>query len=106
MLSIVLAGLVAVWLPQGAFANATEFDFDLLDSHFVYPNGVLASALGKRYGKPVVITGRGEDIAHYPNYPIIGKQIRVFYTPDCCMNTCHGSKGFKHLQFVLQPVLN
>ena len=52
------------------------FDFDLLDAHFVYPNGVLATALGKRYGKPVVITGRGEDIAKFPDYPIIGKQIR------------------------------
>ena len=31
VLSIVVAGLVAVWLPQGAFANATEFDFDLLE---------------------------------------------------------------------------
>jgi len=31
VLSIVLAGFVAAWLPQGAFANGTEFDFDLLE---------------------------------------------------------------------------
>jgi len=53
-----------------------EFDFDLIDAHFAYPNGVAAIRLGKRYNKPVVITGRGGDIACFPDLPIIGPQIR------------------------------
>ncbi len=53
-----------------------EFDFDLIDAHFAYPNGVAAVRLGKRFDKPVVITGRGEDIARFPDLPVIGPQIR------------------------------
>lgn len=54
----------------------TEFDFELIDSHFAYPNGVAAVKLGKRFNKPVVITGRGADIAKCPDMPIVGPQVR------------------------------
>lgn len=53
-----------------------KFDFDLIDAHFAYPNGVLAVMLGRRFQKPVVITGRGEDMCCFPKLPIIGRQIR------------------------------
>jgi glycosyltransferase involved in cell wall biosynthesis len=33
-----------------------SFPFDLIHAHFVYPDGVVAARLGKRYGVPVVIT--------------------------------------------------
>ena len=52
------------------------FDFDLIDAHWVYPNGVLATHLGRLYDKPVVMTGRGEDILRFPKLPIIGTKIR------------------------------
>ncbi len=54
----------------------SEFDFDLIDSHFAYPNGVAAVRLGKKFNKPVIITGRGEDIARFPDMPIVGPQVR------------------------------
>ena len=53
-----------------------QFDFDLIDAHFAFPNGVAGVQLGKRFNKPVVITGRGEDIARFPDLPVIGPQIR------------------------------
>ena len=53
-----------------------RFEFDLIDSHFVFPDGVLATTMAKRLGKPVVITGRGEDILRFPKFPLIGRQIR------------------------------
>ncbi len=53
-----------------------EFHFSLIDSHFIYPNGVLAAKLGQRLGKPVIMTGRGEDILRFPELPLIGPQIR------------------------------
>lgn len=53
-----------------------EFDFDLIDAHFVYPNGVVAAKLGKLVGKPVVITGRGEDMLRFPDLPLMHSQIR------------------------------
>lgn len=53
-----------------------EFDFDLIDAHFVFPNGVAAVRLGKRFGVPVVMTGRGEDMLRFPEHPVKGRRIR------------------------------
>lgn len=39
-----------------------RYDFDLIDAHYFYPDGVAAALLGRRFGKPVVITARGSDI--------------------------------------------
>jgi teichuronic acid biosynthesis glycosyltransferase TuaC len=41
---------------------ASGFDFDIIDAHYYYPDGVAAAAVGKQLGKPVVITARGSDI--------------------------------------------
>jgi teichuronic acid biosynthesis glycosyltransferase TuaC len=38
------------------------FDFDLIDAHYFYPDGVAAALLGRWFGKPVVVTARGSDI--------------------------------------------
>ena len=53
-----------------------EFPFDLIDAHFVYPDGVVAAMLGERYRVPVVMTARGEDMARFPDLPVIGDAIR------------------------------
>lgn len=53
-----------------------QFDFDLIDSHFAYPSGSAAVMLGQRFGKPVVITCRGADIAVYPNQRFLGDRVR------------------------------
>jgi teichuronic acid biosynthesis glycosyltransferase TuaC len=37
-------------------------DFDIIDAHYAYPDGVAAVMLGKLLKKPVVITARGSDI--------------------------------------------
>jgi glycosyltransferase involved in cell wall biosynthesis len=42
--------------------------FDLIDAHYFYPDGVAANWLGKRFGLPVVITGRGSDLTQFPQY--------------------------------------
>ena len=48
---------------------ASGYDFDLIDAHYFYPDGVAASMIGKALGKPVVITARGTDINLIPEYP-------------------------------------
>ncbi|HID24448.1 MAG TPA: glycosyltransferase family 4 protein [Planctomycetaceae bacterium] len=53
-----------------------RFEFDLIDSHFIYSSGVVAVRLGKKHGVPAVITCRGEDIERFPDLPLIGRQIR------------------------------
>ena len=52
------------------------YDFDLIDAHYFYPDGVAAAMLGKYFNKPVVITARGSDITLFPNYRLPRKMIR------------------------------
>lgn len=65
---------IAPWLMYRALlpilrklqANGT--DFDLIDAHYFYPDGVAAARLGAALGKPVVITARGTDVMWIPHY--------------------------------------
>jgi teichuronic acid biosynthesis glycosyltransferase TuaC len=43
---------------------------DAIDAHYVYPDGVAATWLGRRLGVPVVITARGTDVNLIPRYRI------------------------------------
>jgi glycosyltransferase involved in cell wall biosynthesis len=44
------------------------FDFDLIDAHFLYPDGFAAVLLGRRLAKPVVVSARGSDVNLYGRY--------------------------------------
>lgn len=44
--------------------------FDAIDAHYVYPDGVAAAWLGRRFGLPVAITARGTDVNLVPRYPL------------------------------------
>jgi glycosyltransferase involved in cell wall biosynthesis len=46
------------------------FDFDLIDAHYVYPDGVAAVILGQHFGKPVVMSVLGDDVISYPEFLI------------------------------------
>lgn len=48
---------------------AEGWDFDLIDAHYFYPDGVAAIAVGEHFNKPVVITARGTDINLLPKFP-------------------------------------
>jgi len=52
------------------------FDFDLIDAHYVYPDGVAAAALSRRFDRPVVITARGADINTIADMKQPQRQIR------------------------------
>jgi len=41
------------------------FDFDVIDAHFYYPDGVAAAIIARKLGKPFVCTARGSDINLY-----------------------------------------
>jgi teichuronic acid biosynthesis glycosyltransferase TuaC len=51
------------------------FDFDLIDAHYFYPDGVAAILLGKAFAKPVVITARGTDINQIPDFALPRRMI-------------------------------
>jgi glycosyltransferase involved in cell wall biosynthesis len=50
--------------------------FDVVDGHYLYPDGVAAVWLAREFGKPVVLTARGSDTSQLPHYRIPGKLIR------------------------------
>lgn len=43
-------------------------DFDLIDAHYFYPDGVAAARLGAAIGAPVVISARGSDVTWITRY--------------------------------------
>ena len=51
------------------------FDFDLIDAHYYYPDGVAAMLLAKWLGKPFTVTARGTDLNLIPQYPFPRKLI-------------------------------
>ncbi|NGZ05579.1 MAG: glycosyltransferase family 4 protein [Magnetococcales bacterium] len=57
------------WMQEG-------FDFDLIDAHYFYPDGVAAWLLGQYLHKPVVITARGSDLNQIPAHQIPRIMIR------------------------------
>src|SRR5205085_5276247 len=50
--------------------------FDLIDAHYIYPDGVAAVWIGKRLGLPVVLTARGTDVNLIPRHIIPRALIR------------------------------
>jgi teichuronic acid biosynthesis glycosyltransferase TuaC len=53
-----------------------NFDFDLIDAHFIYPDGFAAVLLGQLFGKPVVVSARGSDINLFETLPVIRKLLQ------------------------------
>lgn len=52
------------------------YDFDVLDAHYFYPDGVAAAMIGRLLDKPVVITARGTDLNLIPRYRMPRAMIR------------------------------
>lgn len=44
------------------------YDFDILDAHYFYPDGVAAAKISQALNKPLVITARGTDLSLIPQY--------------------------------------
>ena len=47
------------------------YDFDVIDAHYVYPDGFAAVLLGKWLKKPVAVSARGTDINLFTKFPLI-----------------------------------
>ena len=55
----------------------TGYRPDLIDAHYLYPDGVAAVRLGEVFKLPVVLTARGSDVTEWPNYPKCNQLIRA-----------------------------
>lgn len=53
----------------------TGYDFDVIDAHYYYPDGVAAAMVAKLLKKPLTITARGTDINLIPQFFLPKKMI-------------------------------
>jgi glycosyltransferase involved in cell wall biosynthesis len=53
-----------------------EHKFDVIDAHYVYPDGLAGVMLGRLLDVPVVVSARGTDINSFPAFQLIRPQIR------------------------------
>lgn len=60
---------MSAW-PTVTALRRSGFDFDLIDAHFLYPDGAAAIFLGAWSGKPVVVTARGTDANDFTQYVV------------------------------------
>jgi len=62
--------LAGALLPALRRATREGRDFDLIDAHYFYPDGVAAVLLGLALRRPVVITARGSDLNVIAEYAV------------------------------------
>ena len=70
-LTLALGALPAI---RGLLAEG--FDFDVIDAHYYYPDGVAAALLSRWLGKPFVVTARGSDVNLIARYRLPGRMMR------------------------------
>lgn len=69
------------------------YDFDLIDAHYFYPDGVAAAILARHFNKPVVITARGSDINLLAQYRLPRKLIVwAAHQADGIITVCNALK--------------
>lgn len=73
-----LAPFLMAWAVRSALDEMIEtgFDFDVIDAHYYYPDGVAAALLGRWLDRPVTITARGTDINLIPEHKVPRSLIR------------------------------
>ena len=67
-----LAPLAMALGARGAVQKLLDegFDFDVIDAHYFYPDGVAAALLGRWFNKPFTVTARGTDLNLIPQYAL------------------------------------
>jgi teichuronic acid biosynthesis glycosyltransferase TuaC len=67
--------------------------FNLIDGHYFYPDGVAIAKVAKKYKIPFTCTARGTDINLIPQYPTALKMIKkVFKQASHMMTVCQALK--------------
>ena len=68
--------LYKAMVPHVAALLRAGTRIDLLDAHYVYPDGVAAALLARRFGLPLVMTARGTDLNLLPRHATVRRWIR------------------------------
>jgi teichuronic acid biosynthesis glycosyltransferase TuaC len=75
-MSLVPVAMAVAAMPTILRIQRNGFDFDLIDAHYYFPDGVAAALLGKWLSKPVVITARGTDLLLIARYRLPVKEMK------------------------------
>ena len=75
-MSLAPFALFAAVLPVLRRQLRRGWDFDLIDAHYFYPDGVAGVLLGRALGRPVVVTARGSDLNVIAQYAVPQRWIR------------------------------
>ena len=67
--------MAAALLPKLRAIQKSGFNFDIIDSYYLYPDGVAAALLGMLLKRPVLLTAFGTDVSLVPNYALPRAQI-------------------------------
>jgi teichuronic acid biosynthesis glycosyltransferase TuaC len=63
------------WMTEGIRETVLEIHrkrpIDIIDCHYVYPDGTAGVRMGKELGVPVLLSARGTDLNLYPRLPAI-----------------------------------
>jgi teichuronic acid biosynthesis glycosyltransferase TuaC len=71
----------------------TAFPFDLIDGHYIYPDGLAAVLLGRALRKPVVLSARGTDINQFTGFRSIKPMIRyALHRAEHVISVCQALK--------------
>ena len=68
--------MAAAVLPTLLAIRNDGFDFDVIDSYYLYPDGVAAVLLGMILDRPVMLTAFGTDVSLIPDYAGARAQIQ------------------------------
>ncbi len=63
-------------LPAVMSAIKAQGGADIIDAHYLYPDGVAATIIARLLGLPVVMTARGTDVSLIPRYALPRAMIR------------------------------
>jgi glycosyltransferase involved in cell wall biosynthesis len=70
-----------------------EFVFDVIDAHYVYPDGFAAVLLAKYFHRPVVVSARGSDLNQFSEFPLIRRLLRyTLQRADHAIAVCEALK--------------
>lgn len=68
------------WFTQGVAARVRaihkKHPIDIIDGHYVFPDGTAAVKLGKELGIPVILSARGTDLNLFPTLPHIAPLVK------------------------------
>lgn len=76
MLKFLDGWMMAVSVSMFLIRKKINWDFDVIDAHWLYPDGTAALLLGRVYRTPVTVTVRGDDIRTFSRFLLRRLQLR------------------------------